>query len=335
MGRKPASEWDPPAPARRRPSERDDAAEPARRRPADEWNDAAEPARRRPVSWTRAAVASVVAVPLFACAGAALLPVRPYRDLGAGFVGRRRLDDAAPPATLAPAFLGTVPPAFTETTPTTSPSVSSPPTPETYFTVAYYVESVGARVSAMFVTFGSMLVVMGLLKLLLDMARKQIDDVPEVRLARDPFRSKEKGQDWNYDFVLVTAIKNEDHALTSELQKRNTMLRLVSALENADLETQQYKSRKFDKVFVKIRAPAARLAEEADRLNMKFRLDERAVKQGLVDGRPDPLTPGEYEIYPRRNGWTYRSPSLNILPIGSDGATYFKRTTHGVERCKK
>ena len=46
--------------------------------------------------------------------------------------------------------------------------------------------------------------------------------------------------------------------------------------------------------------------EEADRLNMKFRLDERNVKQRLLDGQPDPLNPDEYDVYPRKNGWTYK-----------------------------
>ena len=84
------------------------------------------------------------------------------------------------------------------------------------------------------------------------------------------------------------------------------MRNIVSALENADLETEQYKSRKFDKVFIKIRASRERLEEEADRLNMKFRLDERNVKQRLLDGQPDPLNPDEYDVYPRKNGWTYK-----------------------------
>ena len=39
---------------------------------------------------------------------------------------------------------------------------------------------------------------------------------------------------------------------------------------------------------------------------MKFRLDERNVKQRLLDGQPDPLNPDEYDVYPRKNGMTYK-----------------------------
>ena len=90
------------------------------------------------------------------------------------------------------------------------------------------------------------------------------------------------------------------------------MRNIVSALENADLETEQYKSRKFDKVFIKIRASRERLEEEADRLNMKFRLDERNVKQRLLDGQPDPLNPDEYDVYPRKNGWLYKGFQMEL-----------------------
>ena len=91
----------------------------------------------------------------------------------------------------------------------------------------------------------------------------QIDVCSEYRFVKDKFQSREEGQNWNYDFVIVTSIKDEGISSVDDLQRKT--LRGTSrsgALENADLETEQYKSRKFDKVFIKIRASRERLEEE-------------------------------------------------------------------------
>ena len=181
-------------------------------------------------------------------------------------------------------------------------NTTAPPATEAVF----FEYTIVSRFTPGITIFANIAFVMFCLKQLLHMATAQIDEFPEYRFVKDKFQSREEGQNWNYDFVIVTSIKDEGHKLVDDLQRKNSMRNIVSALENADLETEQYKSRKFDKVFIKIRASRERLEEEADRLNMKFRLDERNVKQRLLDGQPDPLNPDEYDVYPRKNGWTYK-----------------------------
>lgn len=195
--------------------------------------------------------------------------------------------------------------------PTVSPTSTFAPTIETFLRVQYLSQSFADVVMGMVVTFGSIAFVMFMLKLLLDMSACEIDDIPDYRRVRDPFQSKDAGQDWNYDFVIVTSVKSEDHVVTSDIQKRNTMLRLVEALTNADLETEQYKSRKFDKIFIKVRATAGRLMEQADYLDLRLRLNENEVKRRLIDGLPDPLNPEEWQIYPRREGWHYKGVPMS------------------------
>jgi len=190
--------------------------------------------------------------------------------------------------------------------PTDAPTVTFAPTIEEFLRVQYFSQSFSEVLSGMAVTFGSIIFVMFMLKLLLDMAAIEISDLPEYRRVRDKFQSVEAGQNWNYDFVIVTSVKNEDHEIKGAMQRKNTMLRIVSALTNADLETEQYKSRKFDKIFIKVRASAERLMEQADRLDLRLRLAENEVKRRLIDGLPDPLNPEEWQIYPRKEGWLYR-----------------------------
>ncbi|KAK7235822.1 intracellular chloride channel [Aureococcus anophagefferens] len=175
-------------------------------------------------------------------------------------------------------------PAPTQTfAPTDAPTVTFAPTIEEFLRVQYFSQSFSEVLSGMAVAFGSIIFVMFMLKLLLDMAAIEISDLPEYRRVRDKFQSVEAGQNWNYDFVIVTSVKNEDHEIKGAMQRKNTMLRIVSALTNADLETEQYKSRKFDKIFIK-----------------------NEVKRRLIDGLPDPLNPEEWQIYPRKEGWLYR-----------------------------
>jgi len=266
-----------------------------------DWDAAAEqaPPARKPRPGRRRRVSSIkdylpqeplrlynyifVAIPFLCFVGSFILPERPLQDLGAGFMtdehfARRYLTNA--------------------TNTTTTP----PPATEAVF----FEYTIVSRFTPGITIFANIAFVMFCLKQLLHMATAQIDEFPEYRFVKDKFQSREEGQNWNYDFVIVTSIKDEGHKLVDDLQRKNSMRNIVSALENADLETEQYKSRKFDKVFIKIRASRERLEEEADRLNMKFRLDERNVKQRLLDGQPDPLNPDEYDVYPRKNGWTYK-----------------------------
>ena len=57
----------------------------------------------------------------------------------------------------------------------------------------------------------------------------QIDEFPEYRFVKDKFQSREEGQNWNYDFVIVTSIKDEGHKLVDDLQRKNSMRNIVSA----------------------------------------------------------------------------------------------------------
>jgi len=227
-----------------------------------------------------------VAVPVVAFLGSLVLPHRPLDDLGAGFIDWEHR------------FLQALNISNT-TNATLAPTVAP-------LDVVYFPYGVISQFTPGLTIFANIAFVMFCLKQLLHMATAQVEDFPEYRFVKDEFQSREEGQNWNYNFVIVTSIKDEGHVLTSGLQRRNSMRNIVSALENADLGTEQYKSRKFDKVFIKVRASRERLEEEADRLNMRFRLDERTVKQRLLDGQPDPLDPDEFDVYPRKNGWTYK-----------------------------
>ena len=135
----------------------------------------------------------------------------------------------------------TVTPVPTRTfAPTFVPTATFAPTIEEFLRVQYLTLSFSEVLGGMAVTFGSIFFVMLMLKLLLDMAMIEIDELPRYRRVRDKFQSAELGQNWNYDFVIVTSVKNEGHEITSENQRKNTMLRIVSALSNADLQTEQY-----------------------------------------------------------------------------------------------
>ncbi|KAJ8600213.1 hypothetical protein CTAYLR_001924 [Chrysophaeum taylorii] len=207
----------------------------------------------------------------------------------------RRLEDAVP--TLAPTFRPTL---NNETSPTHAP-----------ISVSFTGETFSAEVIAVAINFGSMFFVMYLLRLLLKMALTQIEEVPEYKLHSDPgFQDEDLGQNWNWDFVLVTGIKPEDQAPLSDFLKKNSMLRIVQALRRAGLETVQFKSQDWKKIIIKIRATAKRLKEQADKLDMRLRLDEKEVKKRLSEGQPDATIPGEYLIYPRRDGWTYKGQEM-------------------------
>jgi len=167
-------------------------------------------------------------------------------------------------------------------------------------------------ITAFLTPFACMLIVMYQLRLLLIMAHIDMDEDVEYSLVRDSaFQDREKGQDWCWDFVLVTSVKSEDHATPNDFMKRHTMLKLVEALTNADLETCQYKSRKFDKILIKIRASSERLKDQADKCNKRMRLAEHEVKKRLQEGEAHPILPDEWIVYPRKESWMYRGREMH------------------------
>ena len=68
------------------------------------------------------------------------------------------------------------------------------------------------------------------------------------------------------------------------VRRKQTILRIVQAVQNADLEFYLYKSQKLDKVFMKIRANKARLNQEGDRTDYQLRLDEKELKERIQKG---------------------------------------------------
>jgi len=151
---------------------------------------------------------------------------------------------------------------------------------------------------------------MYLLRLLLRMAEEQIDSVPHYRLKGEPFQSVDQGQNWNWDFVLATAVKPEGFVPENETQRRFTMLRIVKAMEAAQLETCQFKSQDWKRIIIKVRATAKRLKDQAEKVNTRLRLDDKEVKKRLLDGQADGSQPGEWIVYPRKDGWVYHGREM-------------------------
>lgn len=208
---------------------------------------------------------------------------------GEGRQGRDLVESPTAAPTLAPTFA-----------PTLAPAIEIVST------------SVAQSLSAILSNIVPIFVVCYFLSLLLFMANQQMDEIPEYTNVREPdFIKPEEGQNWSWDFVLFTHVNKEDHKVDNEFSERHTMLRIVEALKNADLETCQYKSRQFDKVIIKIRATKERLANQADKINMRMRLADSMVKKGISDGQPDLSSPGDWIVYPRRENWEYKGQMMH------------------------
>lgn len=183
------------------------------------------------------------------------------------------------------------------------------PTPAPY-SVTFITNSRFSQIVGLCINFGAMAFVMYLLRLLLKMALIQIEEQPEYKLKREKFQNADKGQNWSWDFVIATTIKPEDEGKLSDVAKKHPMLKIVERLQGANLETEQFKSQDWKQVIIKIRASSKRLQEQADKLNMRLRLDEKEVKRRLMEGKPDGAMPGEWIIYPRKDGWYYKGEEM-------------------------
>ena len=99
-------------------------------------------------------------------------------------------------------------------------NTTAPPATEAVF----FEYTIVSRFTPGITIFANIAFVMFCLKQLLHMATAQIDEFPEYRFVKDKFQSREEGQNWNYDFVIVTSIKDEGHKFVDDLQRKNSML---------------------------------------------------------------------------------------------------------------
>mmetsp|Transcript_21081 Transcript_21081/g.21777 ORF Transcript_21081/g.21777 Transcript_21081/m.21777 type:complete len:758 (+) Transcript_21081:44-2317(+) len=102
----------------------------------------------------------------------------------------------------------------------------------------------------------------------------------------DNFRD-ENGYSW--DVVFVFKVYGERERLTSQ-QSKWSLKRLLKELADGGLQTRLFYSVQADEVYCKVRAPLHRIKKEADRVNMKCKLDPEKLKalckQGkTVDGK--------------------------------------------------
>ncbi len=100
---------------------------------------------------------------------------------------------------------------------TNATNTTAPPATEAVF----FEYTIVSRFTPGITIFANIAFVMFCLKQLLHMATAQIDEFPEYRFVKDKFQSREEGQNWNYDFVIVTSIKDEGHKLVDDLQTQS------------------------------------------------------------------------------------------------------------------
>jgi hypothetical protein len=97
----------------------------------------------------------------------------------------------------------------------------------------------------------------------------------------DKFRD-ENGYSW--DVVFVFKVYEEKTRLTSE-QCKWSLKRVMKELADGGLQTRLFYSCQADEVYCKVRVPPARLKKEADRVNMRCKLDPVQLKALCKTGR--------------------------------------------------
>ena len=148
---------------------------------------------------------------------------------------------------------------------------------------------------------GCIVLLVVMLKLLIDLARKQMIPRP-VFVKPDRFRNYEEEQNWSWDFVFVFQVRNVNWHGNAFCQA-HTLRKVIEKLKTGKLETFIFKSQKYDKIFVKIRATSTRLKDHADKINYNLKLDELEVKKRMIAGMPDDN--GGWKWWPRADGWEY------------------------------
>ena len=84
-----------------------------------------------------------------------------------------------------------------------------------------------------------------------------------VFLKPDKFRDYDNNNNWNWDFVLAFAVRSPTW-VGSEYARHHSLRKIIERLDEGGLQTICFKSQRYDKIFVKIRADRLRLKKQAD-----------------------------------------------------------------------
>lgn len=140
------------------------------------------------------------------------------------------------------------------------------------------------------VIVGLCAILMALLYFLLKMsAQWQRAMAERIRVAKEKRRVKndnfreENGYSW--DIVFVFEVYKENDRLTAA-QSKYSLKRLLRELADGGLQTRLFYSVQADEVYCKVRVPLHRLEKEADRVDMKLKLDPIKLKELCKEGRP-------------------------------------------------
>mmetsp|Transcript_13981 Transcript_13981/g.20923 ORF Transcript_13981/g.20923 Transcript_13981/m.20923 type:complete len:715 (-) Transcript_13981:269-2413(-) len=192
------------------------------------------------------------------------------------------------------------------------------------------------------------LIMFYLLRVLMNMSKawtkkmmKRIKDAMKERaMMSDNFRAL-NGYSW--DYVLVFKVFKKGDKLSPK-QKEFTFKKILSAFADGGLETKVFYSAQADEVYMKVRAPLHRLEKEADRIDMKLKLDSDTLRALCKAGRcrgqeelwgpvdiPDTcvetdLDPYDY-MYAR---YCYKRDDMSGLYLQRDSKSPFR----GVDRLK-
>ena len=90
----------------------------------------------------------------------------------------------------------------------------------------------------------------------------------------------------SWDVVLVFPIYACD-AKTTKKQNNQSLKYILNRLADGGLETKQFYSIQKDELYVKIRAPINRLMREADRVDLKLKMNDLQLENALREGRAD------------------------------------------------
>jgi len=108
----------------------------------------------------------------------------------------------------------------------------------------------------------------------------------DVKLEMQPLDPFEIANGYNYDYVFVFKVHDENAELT-QLQKEFSMRTILQRLAASGLETKMFYSSTRDFVFCKIRASLERLCKEADRIDLKLEFDPSELKKVAEKGYPE------------------------------------------------
>ena len=188
---------------------------------------------------------------------------------------------------------------------------------------------IGAYIACALLTLISLLILVGF-------ARREMRPRRQYTRADPTFTDVAKGQNWSWDWIFVFAVRRDDtkglplledarsglvgclrRCLDSpdarrrflvrdaEILEQYTLRRCVESLEAAGLETKIFRSLDRSFMFVKIRADARRLRDEAARTEYKLLLDGGEIQRRIRRGYRDEF--GNWRWYPRRKGFVLRS----------------------------